>query len=720
MAGALELMRRVLQPSSRSLPHLTVRHASKAPSTIWETGDGSGWHDVRVTLEAPITWSSGPAEELGSVVIACSSEELELDVYKPDFPQSLLHFTIYDGEPSHLAAKALDTLSRFRWGLELRGPLLRFPSSRVAAQASSLTLHHGIALTDAAADIQRQAWSAVGLDEATAIKDMADTDRLGLLQWSAAYLHRLPALRRVPAPRTRVTPEARSKRSRQLAFWTEAEVAKLAPAQIRQERIERRSRSAFATPPELARDVADAAAKYLHHDLGINLGDPAVGNGVLIAAARRAVGADRVSSAHGIDVDEETAERTRRRWTRADFEVETADFLRRDPRAGAWHFVIANPPYRRSQKSAHGLKDVRASLQEALSLNISARSDMYVYFVLRAHAWMARKAVAAWIIPSEFQVTTYGGALRAYLSTRVRIERIHTYDSRDLLFDKALASTSVVIFTNRAPHPDDSVRISAGGTLAVPSHETLVTQRDLSVSSKWNFEALTSGGPAADQLSIADLFTCRRGIATGANAYFVLEDEARMALGAGLEWLRAVVPAARSIPDAHLRADERGLPLHMPRRWLIDTDAPLSLIGAQSESFAEYLSKVAEAVSGLPLAGRRRPVYKQESRAPAPFLFVYMAKADGYGPRFVRNDTSAVALNNYIGLYPVPAVDSWLGRDRKNVELMHRWLNEIPTGELRTHGRMYGKGLLKLEPSDLAQVHLPVGASRHLRHPLGS
>ena len=72
--------------------------------------------------------------------------------------------------------------------------------------------------------------------------------------------------------------------------------------------------------------------------------------------------------------------------------------------------------------------------------------------------------------------------------------------------------------------------------------------------------------------------------------------------------------------------------------------------------------------------------------------------------RFILNHSKAIAANVYLMLYPKPAMAAIL-RDRPDL-LRSVWaaMNDIPWDALLDIGRVYGGGLHKMEPKELAEA----------------
>ncbi|MFF2387890.1 Eco57I restriction-modification methylase domain-containing protein [Agromyces sp. NPDC058104] len=579
-------------------------------------------------------------------------------------------------------------------------------STHSALLASTSRTRSGVLLTDAAEGVRKKIFDHLGLADEP-IDDLSPTLQKAVIEAAAQIIHADPA---VTESEARPAPDVRNvdpSRAGQLAFWTPEEVWSISGVAPRHQRGALRQRGAFATPPELARDVARSVADHLRLDPNdmVDFGDPAVGNGVLYAALRESVGHEQINSARVVEIDPLTAQSTDRRWARSGISVLTGDFLNAPAEHEAWSVVLANPPYRRSQDIAQDLSHLRAAFDGRLGVSVSARADLYVYFMLQADAWMRKGGIAAWIVPSEFQVTAYGAALRTYLTQNVSLVQMHTYDASDPLFDNALASTCVVVFRKEPPSNEQDVHVTSGGTMARPRDRKVVPRSTLRASRRWSFAALAAPSRPNESASVrlGDLFTFRRGIATGANSYFVLDDDELVKHEVRPEWVRPLVPAARTLDDGRIRADHHQNPIPSSGRWLIDTDVPLEQIRRHSPVFASYLDDVEASVGDRYLVARRPSSFKQEPREPAPFLFLYMAKRDTSTRRFLWNESRAIHLNNFIGMYPRPA----LWERFTDADAVFQRLSSIESSRLEEAGRTYASGLLKLEPRELAQLALP-------------
>ena len=143
-------------------------------------------------------------------------------------------------------------------------------------------------------------------------------------------------------------------------------------------------------------------------------------------------------------------------------------------------------------------------------------------------------------------------------------------------------------------------------------------------------------------------------------------------------------------------------------RYLLNCNLPEEALKRQYPTLWAYLQTgVAAGIDQHYLCQHRTPWYAQEVRAPAPFLCTYMGRQDtgsGRPFRFILNHSQATAPNVYLLLYPKPNLASHLKHHPRRIKAVWHALNEIQMEMLIGEGRVYGGGLHKLEPNELANA----------------
>jgi adenine-specific DNA-methyltransferase len=474
---------------------------------------------------------------------------------------------------------------------------------------------------------------------------------------------------------------------------------------------ERNKLGQFATPPVLAEEILRYAAGLLPAGEKIRFLDPAIGTGAFYAALCAVVPQRLISEALGFEIDPHYGKPAAALWHGKGLNYRLGDFTRAtaEPRS---NLLICNPPYVRHH---HLNSEDKARLQRktfaASGLKLGGLSGLYCHFVGLSHAWMADDGVAGWLIPSEFMDVNYGQALKRYLLDNVTLLHIHRFDPNDVQFMDALVSSAIVWFRKAWPPRDHEVRFTFGGTLAEPKLSRSVTVKALAREAKWTRFPVADVRQRSAVATIADFFRIKRGLATGDNGYFILSLEQIKARSLPMEVFRPILPSPRYLPDDKIDADGQGRPRLERQLFLLDTSLTEPEIKQRYPTLFAYLQEGREqSLHDRYLCRHRALWYAQENRPPAPIVCTYLGRGDTARKRpfrFILNRSEATAANVYLMMYPTPLLAGALNRDPTLIDRVWDVLNNITAAELLGEGRVYGGGLHKLEPKELANVPVP-------------
>ncbi len=473
---------------------------------------------------------------------------------------------------------------------------------------------------------------------------------------------------------------------------------------------ERNRMGQFATPTELAREILSHGTRLLSPVAPIHFLDPGIGTGSFYSALRAIVPDERIESATGFEIDPHYGKPASRFWADTPLDIRLDDFTKAEPREPCTNLLICNPPYvRHHHMDARTKADLQRLTEQACGVKASGLSGLYCYFMGLSHKWMVPGAIAGWLIPSEFMSVNYGRALKIYLLKKVTLLQIHRYDPEDVQFRDALVSSAVVWIKNTPPPEDHAAIFSYGGTLEAPALARQVSIADLACEAKWTRYPKAENATKRAGITLGDLFDIKRGLATGDNSFFIMDRAQIMARGLPIECFTPVLPSSRYLPEDEILADENGLPLTEKQLFLLDTRLTEDEIAVRFPTLKAYLDSGCEGekpVSKRYLCRSRRPWYAQENRPPAPIVCTYMGRSKpGAKPfRFILNHGRATACNVYLMLYPKPLLACAASREPAIIREAWKFLNQIESSELLSHGRVYGGGLHKLEPKELRGV----------------
>ncbi len=474
---------------------------------------------------------------------------------------------------------------------------------------------------------------------------------------------------------------------------------------------ERNRLGQFATPTALAREVMTQGVSLLPAEALIRFLDPAIGTGSFYSALHEVVPCERIAMAEGFEIDPHYGLPAQSLWTGTPLKLHITDFTSAAPPtsdAQRFNLIVCNPPYVRHH---HIMNEDKLRLHEAVrkscGASLSGLAGLYCYFIAIAHTWLAAEGVGCWLVPSEFMDVNYGHAIKKYLLNQVTLVRIHRFDPSDVQFEDALVSSAIVWFRKTLPPADHAVDFTFGGAVTAPRVAASISAKALHAEAKWTRFPTSEVRATARGRTLGDLFTIKRGVATGDNKFFILSRAEIQNQSLPLECFRPILPSPRHLVEDEVVAQPDGSPATTRQLFLLDCRLPEDEVKVKYPTLWRYLQAGVPQVSERYLCRHRTPWYAQEDRPPAIFACTYIGRTDtasGRPFRFILNHSQATAANVYLLLYPKSYLAREIARDPTLARRLWRRLNETPLDVLLGEGRVYGGGLHKLEPKELGNV----------------
>lgn len=478
----------------------------------------------------------------------------------------------------------------------------------------------------------------------------------------------------------------------------------------RKSQDERNIMGQFSTPFALARDILIHAKNIFPKHDKVRFLDPAFGTGSFFSALSSVFPSLRIEAATGFEIDEHYGKPASKLWENTCLNYKLEDFTKQQPPSEdeKYNLIICNPPYVRH----HHINGQKESLQSkafaAANMKLSGLAGLYCYFIALSHPWMKKNGIAGWLIPSEFMDVNYGQAVKNYLLSEVTLLQIHRFDPNDVQFDDALVSSAVVWFKNIRPGKTHKVKFTYGGTIDKPAHEKDVSLSSLASEKKWTRFPLFDERVENNVPRLSDFFTVKRGIATGDNKFFVLTRKKIEDLGLPLEQFRPILPSPRYLDVTEVNANKEGFPDIKNQLFVLDCKLSLDEIKRVYPKLYGYLEEgVRSGVSERYLCKSRKIWYSQENRPESRFYCTYIGRSDREDKkpfRFILNRSKAIVANSYLILYPKPDLEKEIERNPGLDERLLDALNKITGKAMLDEGRVYGGGMHKMEPKELANV----------------
>lgn len=452
----------------------------------------------------------------------------------------------------------------------------------------------------------------------------------------------------------------------------------------------------FFTPYSIARSMARWV--YANSD-PVRILDPALGLGIFHRAGLEISGT-RSTRPIGYEIDESAVAETRNLFSTAGYaqpEIHFQDFL-----ASSWNetfdAVLCNPPYRKFRGRV-GSSMLVESIRNNTGLTLSRAANLYVYFLVKAVWQLAEGGRAAFILPYEFLNADYGKPVKQYLLEHGWMRHILLFSDDFQPFDQVITTTCILLlerslfsdaptFTmvHSVAQLDQRINDLVKGSIS----ENLPIPRDSfpNPAEKWHVPQITSNpGEIHGLVPLSTFGRVMRGIATGDNHYFIINERKRQEVGFGQELVE------RCLAKSNFAGSPAFSSVDFDR--LVQAGNPVWLVNMQGHeedaAVKEYLlAGIARGTSDRYLPKMRKPWYAIENRPAAPLLVTTFHRGQ---LRWVRNLADVRNLTAFHGFYPHPETD---------LDLLGAYLvTPLAQRVLAQNCRAYGNGLHKFEPNDL-------------------
>jgi adenine-specific DNA-methyltransferase len=448
--------------------------------------------------------------------------------------------------------------------------------------------------------------------------------------------------------------------------------------------------------------VADLMARWVMSTRPHAVLDPAAGLGNLLGACARVAPETKLV---GVEMDADTLQQAKRTSPKGT-KLILSDYLFSE--AGMFGGIIANPPYVKSQRLGYTEAQWRY-FDERFGFRLDRLTNLYGLFLLKIWDDLAPGGRAAVLLPAEFLNANFGEEIKARLLDAIRPAGVVVFAPELNLFADALTTSAIVFLERRQPanRPIKAIKASsledaarfADELLGVGDRPVSVVVHDLSgfdPKQKW-LNALLQDAPSAHaqylKHRIGDYFACRRGIATGANEFFCLNESLLKEHRLTQEHVEPCVTKALDADGLVFTSDKLGSLAASDRRSYLLSPR---VNGAELDEYLRTGEQLGIHQRHLP---SHRPVwYLPENRAVAD---VWVAVFSRETIKFILNTSGAKNLTCFHGLYARKA-DSYLP------PLLVLFLNSS-WGRMAFSqvNRFYGDGLNKLEPKDVEAMPCP-------------
>lgn len=457
---------------------------------------------------------------------------------------------------------------------------------------------------------------------------------------------------------------------------------------------DRNARGAICTP----RDIVEAMIAWVMRQDVRTIVDPGCGSGRFAAEAVRR--STRRVSIIAVDSDPVATLVCRASLSSLNQDqcvVINGDYLTSElPNGDGTVGYVGNPPYVRHHGLPSHYKDWGRQAARKLGVPWSGLAGLHVLFLLSTALRMHAREVACFITSAEWLDVGYGQILRKMLTHQPRLRAIHLLDPRAAAFSDAMTTSVILCIQNGASNSEIAVRLLRGtaefNNLDEVGHH--ISRDQLSGSPRWTpfFKAQASQTDGSSTLvSLGSFVRVSRGIATGANSYFVMSKEEVIARGLA-DFARPALTSAEEIFQA-----SGVVRVQQCTKYVLDVPESLGDAARAHPALGRFLAEgEKKGITDRYLCRHRRYWWVLSPRIP-PMVATYMARRP---PAFALNPDGSAILNVCHGLYPlVPLSQSQLRG-------LVAYLNALGP-RLVGAGRTYHGGLEKFEPREMEAIRVP-------------
>lgn len=363
---------------------------------------------------------------------------------------------------------------------------------------------------------------------------------------------------------------------------------------------------------------------------------------------------------------------------------------------------IGNPPYIRYQSFSGEVRRVALERAAEGGVKLSGLTSSWAPFLVHTCRFLAPGGRLAQVLPAELLQTGYAQPIRDFLIHRFRSVVLVAFDDR--VFPGALEEVVLVLASDEGKaglqlleagdleNLEDVIQGSGTRSKSVPRPTGKWTRYLLKHSELRAYEN------CAHSPSFGRLHEYGRtdiGVVTGANSFFVLDEESAHGAGIPEGDLRPAVSKAEHIQGLRLTKADMARMASTRQASLLFYPIEERPKGAS----AKYIR------SGEWIGLHKR--YKCRTRQPwwkvpgvkVPDAFITYMSNDT--PRLALNAIKAVSTNTVHGFY--------LNREYKALRqvLPLLFLNSVTLLSAEVEGRSYGGGVLKLEPKECDRLLVP-------------
>ena len=442
-------------------------------------------------------------------------------------------------------------------------------------------------------------------------------------------------------------------------------------------------------------DIAHFMAKWILSDGRTNkILDPSMGLAIFARALNRI--AEKRLQYHAYEIDKniiKTATPILKKINDVESHVFCMDFLR-----STWEeqydAIICNPPYLKFH-DYDNKENLIQTISKKTNISLTGFTNYYILFLLKSLSQLRPNGRCAFIIPLEFLNANYGIVIKKYLIQTKMLAEVITFRTQQAQFSEAITTTGIFLFENK---PHSAVRFYTLDSIVDLSSEKQqhdyneISYSELNPNIKWHiYYQPTSIIQSKNLVLFSKFATVSRGIATGANAYFLFSKSKIDQCHISASFLKPIITKSNFVKHNVFETSDFDILYASDRTtYILDTPDDTKLWDSALKTYIQ--SGEAQRIHERYLTRHRRPWYRLENIPPAP---IWVSVFTRNNIRFILNRSGIKNLTTFHGVYPNKTYQN------KLFLLFSYLLTALSKSIFQYNKRQYGDGLDKFEPNDI-------------------
>ncbi len=369
--------------------------------------------------------------------------------------------------------------------------------------------------------------------------------------------------------------------------------------------------------------------------------------------------------------------------------------------------IICNPPYFKFHD--YDNKVFIKEIESKLNCKLTGFTNLYALFLLKSIFQLNKNGRAAYIVPSEFLNSDYGKLVKSYLIKSKTLRHIVVIDFEENVFDDALTTASIIFCAN--DNQAEKVQFSNVHSIGdLEKIEQLISDypsfaksskainfSELNPEIKWRaYYQEQNSTKFKNLVPFTNFGKVVRGIATGANEYFVFNKSKADDFSISKNYLLPCICRAVDIKKSFFTREDFQVLNENDRDVFL-----LNAVGELNTDIEKYLKKGVDAgINEKYLTSKRSPWYSLENRPPSP---IWVSVFNRNGLKFIRNEANIANLTNFHCVYPTQT-NLFSSFD---FDLLFAYLlTDVAKQVFDDNRREYGNGLKKFEPNDINKAQM--------------